>query len=53
MAAGVSGGAGSPGVCTYACAMNGDDVVAVGRVVADGGWAGVFGVATLPQGEPL
>ena len=25
------------------------DVVAVGRVVADGGWAGVFGMARLPR----
>jgi GNAT superfamily N-acetyltransferase len=33
----------------YACAMTGDDVVAVGRAVADTGWAGVFGMATLPQ----
>jgi ribosomal protein S18 acetylase RimI-like enzyme len=35
--------------CAYAAAMSGDDVVAVGRVVADDGWAGVFGMATLPQ----
>jgi GNAT superfamily N-acetyltransferase len=35
--------------CAYASAMIGDDVVAVGRVVADTGWAGVFGMATLPQ----
>jgi N-acetylglutamate synthase len=34
--------------CAYACAMIGDDVVAVGRAVADTGWAGVFGMATLP-----
>jgi GNAT superfamily N-acetyltransferase len=33
----------------YACAMVGDDVVAVGRAVADTGWAGVFGMATLPE----
>ncbi|MDL4770612.1 GNAT family N-acetyltransferase [Actinomadura xylanilytica] len=33
----------------YALAMIGDDVVAVGRAVADTGWAGVFGMATLPQ----
>jgi GNAT superfamily N-acetyltransferase len=33
----------------YASAVIGDDVVAVGRVVADGGWAGVFGMATLPE----
>jgi GNAT superfamily N-acetyltransferase len=26
-----------------------DDVVAVGRAVADTGWAGVFGMATLPE----
>ena len=32
----------------YARAMVGDDVVAVGRAVADTGWAGVFGMATLP-----
>jgi GNAT superfamily N-acetyltransferase len=36
-----------PGV--YACAMIGDDVLAVGRAVADTGWAGVFGMATLPE----
>jgi GNAT superfamily N-acetyltransferase len=33
----------------YARAVIGDDVVAVGRVVADTGWAGMFGMATLPQ----
>jgi ribosomal protein S18 acetylase RimI-like enzyme len=33
----------------YASAMAGDAVVAVGRAVADTGWAGVFGMATLPQ----
>jgi GNAT superfamily N-acetyltransferase len=33
----------------YASAMIGDDVVAVGRAVADTGWAGVFGMATLPD----
>lgn len=33
----------------YASALVGDGVVAVGRVVADGGWAGVFGMATLPH----
>jgi GNAT superfamily N-acetyltransferase len=33
----------------YASAMVGDDVVAVGRVVVDTGWAGVFGMATLPH----
>lgn len=32
----------------YACAMINDEVVAVGRAVADTGWAGVFGMATLP-----
>jgi ribosomal protein S18 acetylase RimI-like enzyme len=35
--------------CVYACAMIGDDVLAVGRAVADTGWAGVFGMATLPE----
>jgi GNAT superfamily N-acetyltransferase len=35
--------------CGYARAIIGDDVVAVGRVVADTGWAGLFGMATLPQ----
>jgi ribosomal protein S18 acetylase RimI-like enzyme len=35
--------------CAYACAMVGDDVLAVGRAVADTGWAGVFGMATLPE----
>jgi GNAT superfamily N-acetyltransferase len=33
----------------YARATIGDDVVAVGRAVADAGWAGVFGMATLPR----
>lgn len=33
----------------YARALIGHDVVAVGRVVADTGFAGVFGMATLPQ----
>jgi N-acetylglutamate synthase len=33
----------------YACAVIGDDVVAVGRAVADTGWAGVFSMATLPR----
>jgi GNAT superfamily N-acetyltransferase len=33
----------------YACAVIGEDVVAVGRAVADNGWAGVFGMATLPE----
>ncbi|GAU69735.1 putative acetyltransferase [Streptomyces sp. NBRC 110611] len=35
--------------CGYARAAIGDEVVAVGRVVVDDGWAGVFGMATLPQ----
>lgn len=33
----------------YAHAMIGDSVVAVGRAVVDTGWAGVFGMATLPE----
>jgi ribosomal protein S18 acetylase RimI-like enzyme len=33
----------------YACVMSGGNVIAVGRVVADNGWAGVFGMATLLQ----
>ncbi|MCH7232716.1 GNAT family N-acetyltransferase [Glycomyces sp. L485] len=33
----------------YARAFVGGEVVAVGRVVADCGWAGVFGMATLPE----
>jgi GNAT superfamily N-acetyltransferase len=33
----------------YASAVEGDEVLAVGRAVVDGGWAGVFGMATLPQ----
>jgi GNAT superfamily N-acetyltransferase len=33
----------------HASAMLGNDVVAVGRAVADTGWAGVFGMATLPE----
>ncbi|HVC68746.1 MAG TPA: GNAT family N-acetyltransferase [Acidimicrobiales bacterium] len=33
----------------YACALIGKDVVSVGRAVADTGWVGVFGMATLPQ----
>jgi GNAT superfamily N-acetyltransferase len=37
------------GPSAYACAVIGDDAVAVGRAVADTGWAGVFGMATLPQ----
>ncbi len=32
----------------YAHVVVGGDVVAVGRAVADDGWAGVFGMATLP-----
>jgi len=35
--------------CGYARATIGDEVVAVGRAVADTGWAGVFGMATLPR----
>lgn len=33
----------------YASALIGEDVVAVGRAVADNRWAGVFGMATLLQ----
>jgi GNAT superfamily N-acetyltransferase len=33
----------------YARAMAGDEVVAVGRAVADTGWAGLFGMATIPR----
>lgn len=33
----------------YASAMVGDDVVAIGRAVADTGWGGVFSMATLPS----
>jgi hypothetical protein len=40
-------------VCTrpsaYVSAMIGNGVVAVGRAVTDDGWAGVFGMATLPH----
>ncbi|WP_436531344.1 GNAT family N-acetyltransferase [Actinoplanes sp. HUAS TT8] len=32
----------------YASVVVGGDVVAVGRAVADDGWAGLFGMATLP-----
>jgi ribosomal protein S18 acetylase RimI-like enzyme len=32
----------------YASARLGDEVVAVGRTVVDGGWAGVFSMTTLP-----
>ncbi|MQA09346.1 MAG: GNAT family N-acetyltransferase [Pseudonocardiaceae bacterium] len=34
---------------TYASALEGNEVIAVGRAVADAGWAGVFGMATLPE----
>lgn len=34
--------------CGYVRAMLGDAIVAVGRVVAESGWAGVFGLGTLP-----
>ena len=33
----------------YASVLVGDAVVAVGRAVADTGWAGVFGMATRPE----
>jgi GNAT superfamily N-acetyltransferase len=33
----------------YASAVEGNEIVAVGRAVADAGWAGVFGMATLPE----
>ncbi|MGC5014341.1 GNAT family N-acetyltransferase [Streptosporangium sp. DT93] len=33
----------------YASVVAGAEVVAVGRAVADDGWAGVFGMATLPR----
>ncbi|MGH3765024.1 MAG: GNAT family N-acetyltransferase [Pseudonocardiaceae bacterium] len=33
----------------YASALEGGEVVAVGRAVADAGWAGIFGMATLPE----
>ncbi len=33
----------------YASAVLGGEVVGVGRVVADTGWAGVFGMATVPR----
>jgi ribosomal protein S18 acetylase RimI-like enzyme len=32
----------------YASVLDGTGVIAVGRAVADTGWAGVFGMATLP-----
>ncbi|WUH97938.1 GNAT family N-acetyltransferase [Spirillospora sp. NBC_00431] len=36
------------GPSAYVRAMIGDDVVAVGRAVADAGWTGVFSMATIP-----
>ncbi|QBI53295.1 GNAT family N-acetyltransferase [Streptomonospora litoralis] len=42
-----------PGPSAYACAVLGDDVVAVGRAVADTGWAGVFGMSALPRARGL
>lgn len=33
----------------YAAVLDGDRVIAVGRAVADTGWTGVFGMATLPE----
>jgi ribosomal protein S18 acetylase RimI-like enzyme len=33
----------------YASAVIGERVVGVGRVVAESGWAGMFGMATLPE----
>lgn len=33
----------------YAAVMAGDRIIAVGRAVADTGWTGVFGMATLPS----
>jgi GNAT superfamily N-acetyltransferase len=33
----------------YASVLAGTDVIAVGRAVTDTGWAGVFGMATLPR----
>lgn len=33
----------------YACVLAGGEIAAVGRAVADDGWAGVFGMATLPH----
>ncbi|MDH2426236.1 GNAT family N-acetyltransferase [Sphaerisporangium sp. TRM90804] len=35
--------------CAYARVVAGAEVLAVGRAVADTGWAGVFGMATLPE----
>ena len=34
---------------TYASVQAGADVIAVGRAVTETGWAGVFGMATLPR----
>jgi N-acetylglutamate synthase len=56
----VHGGGGDPGPerdmlrrvarpTAYASVLAGMEVVAVGRAVADTGWAGVFGMATLPS----
>ncbi|MFF0724477.1 GNAT family N-acetyltransferase [Streptomyces sp. NPDC004134] len=36
------------GPSAYARVLDGDETVAVGRAVADSGWAGVFAMATLP-----
>ncbi|AKH86267.1 GNAT family acetyltransferase [Streptomyces sp. CNQ-509] len=36
------------GPSAYARVLHGDETVAVGRAVADSGWAGVFAMATLP-----
>jgi len=33
----------------YVSVLTGSEVIAVGRAVADAGWAGVFGMATLPH----
>lgn len=33
----------------YASVLDGGEVIAVGRAVADTGWAGVFGMATRPE----
>ncbi|MFF5987631.1 GNAT family N-acetyltransferase [Prauserella flavalba] len=33
----------------FACALHDGEVVAVGRAAADTGWAGLFGMATLPR----
>nr|WP_255429740.1 GNAT family N-acetyltransferase [Streptomonospora sp. PA3] len=37
------------GPSAHVRAIAGSAVVAVGRAVADTGWAGVFGMATLPE----